>query len=112
MRITRIVSALFLGLAASGCAHYHVLVSQPERGTQPQSKVSRSAGWSAVREDVVADNCVSQSMAEVRVSRNFGQGLLSFLTLGAYQPATVTWFCAKPKAPDGEVTLPPAGGGN
>jgi hypothetical protein len=110
MRTTRSLPLLFLAFTAGGCAHYHVLVSQPERGTQPQSKVSHSAGWSATREDIIADNCVSQSMAEVRVSRNFGQGLLAFLTLGAYQPATITWFCAKPKAPDGEVTLPPAGG--
>ena len=112
MRTARFLPLLLLAPAVGGCAHYHVVVSQPERGTQPQSKVSHSAGWSAVREDVVAENCVTQSMAEVRVSRNFGQGLLAFLTLGAYQPATVTWFCAKPKAPDGEVTLPPAGGGN
>ena len=72
---------------------YHVEIVHRDEG----------AGWSAVREDVIAENCVTQSMAEVRVSRNFGQGLLAFLSLGAYQPATITWFCAKPKAPDGEV---------
>lgn len=101
----RIWFACAVGLLVSGCAHYHIMVPSPERGTQPMEAPSRSSGWGAVREDVIAKNCVSNAMAEVRVKRDFGQGLLAWLTLGAYQPATIEWYCAKPKAPDGEVDL-------
>ncbi|MES2444668.1 MAG: hypothetical protein V4574_17725 [Pseudomonadota bacterium] len=105
----KIAALLLLAAPLSGCAHYHIMVAEPERGTQPQSHGSMSAGWGAVREDVIAKNCVSNALAEVRVSRNFGQGLAAIVTFGAWQPATITWFCAKIPAPDSELNL---GSGN
>jgi hypothetical protein len=35
----------------------------------------------------------------VRITRGFGQALVSVLSLGLYAPATVHYYCATPPAP-------------
>jgi hypothetical protein len=48
-------------------------------------------------------NCTGNGVAEVIISRSFSQRLGSILTLGIYDPVTISWKCAK----DSYVTATP-----
>jgi hypothetical protein len=49
---------------------------------------------------ILAAKCVEgEQLARVLVKRNFGQGLISWLTLGLYSPATVVYECANAGEP-------------
>ena len=49
---------------------------------------------------VLAAKCLEgEQLARVLVKRNFGQGLISWLTLGLYSPATVVSECANAGEP-------------
>lgn len=57
---------------------------------------------------VLAAKCRNgEQLARVLVKRDFGQGLISWLTLGLYTPATVVYECANAgPPPTGETVLP------
>ena len=44
---------------------------------------------------VIAENCESNALDEVRVSTNFGFALVTVLSLGIWQPIEVNWRCAE-----------------
>jgi len=49
----------------------------------------------------VATECRGEPLTRVEVRRNFGQGLITLLTLGIVSPATIRFFCAAPSIPEG-----------
>lgn len=103
----RLLTTLAVVAGLAGCVQQHVIVKEPQRGTELQTHHVNSFFWGATREDVIAENCVSNAMAEVRYRQNTGQLLASFLTLGIWIPAEVQWYCAKPPVPsEGTITLP------
>jgi hypothetical protein len=86
-----------LALLTAGCAQYLVVAAQPRYAGQPHIRTQASiAGGTAVSPpQIVARDCgPHEQLAMVIVRRDFGQGLLSFLTLGMYAPATVEYRCA------------------
>lgn len=44
---------------------------------------------------VSPENCTGNGLAEVVVSRSFLQRLSSVVTLGLYDPVTISWRCGK-----------------
>jgi len=51
--------------------------------------------WSFNQVNIDPQNCICNSLAEVRVKTNIGWDLLSVLTLGTVQHYTLEWRCAK-----------------
>jgi len=49
----------------------------------------------------VATECRGEPLTRVEVRRNFGQGLITALTLGIVSPVTIRFFCAAPAIPEG-----------
>lgn len=86
-----------------GCASYLVVAPEPRYAGQPHEEGANSMLWSAVTAPypgVVAEPCGDgEQLAMVRVNRNFGQGLVTVLTLGLVSPVTVTYHCASPAPP-------------
>ena len=86
-----------------GCMQYLVQPPAPSIAGSPQSvHVNSYAGGTAQQPPyVLASECVDgEQLARVLVKRNLGQGLISWLTLGMYSPATVEYECANRGAPD------------
>lgn len=79
-------------LLLAGCAEHRLVVQRPNPGTPPVTVESAAIGWGASQERNVA-NCESNIIDEVRVKQNFGQALLSVLTLGFYMPTTIEYVC-------------------
>jgi Bor protein len=84
-----IICALFL---LAGCAEHRLVVQRPNPGPPPTEIESAAIGWGASQKRTVA-NCESNIIDEVRVKQNFGQSLLTVLTLGFYMPTTIEYVC-------------------
>jgi Bor protein len=98
------VAACSLLLASAACAQYLVAAAEPRYAGQEKdrSQVSIAGGTAASPPQVVAADCgPGEQLAIVRVTRNFGEGLLAWLTLGLYAPATVHYRCATQPQPGG-----------
>ena len=94
-----------LAVSLGGCSSHLITSARPD-GTclagQPCSIGQTSiAGRQGVSTDgasgyVTRDECGNEALRRVEVRRNFGQGLLSLVTLGIVNPATIYFTCAKP----------------
>jgi hypothetical protein len=103
-------------LSTSGCYTYHVyqvgggdgreMGNQP--GTEWRSKTLHAFLWGALRQDLPVDNCQLATgqrfgMEEVKIDKNIGHLLASFLTLGLWVPIKVSYRCGKPPVPTGNI---------
>ncbi|MEY3385654.1 MAG: hypothetical protein RIR53_465 [Bacteroidota bacterium] len=78
---------------------YHVrTVANPEtqRDANPTSTTVWVYAWGLVQPRVVAPECKSQALQDVRTSTNLGYALITVATLGFVCPLTVEYTCAKP----------------
>jgi len=97
-------------LANAGCMQYLVQPPQPSLAGTPQAVHANSYLGSEVQQPpyVLATRCRNgEQLARVLVRRDFGQGLISWLTLGLIAPATIVYTCANA----GEPPLGTSGGG-
>ena len=89
-------------LAAAGCSTTTVSVPNPDPVTEyrERNKTAHTFFWGLVQDPqtVVAENCESNSLDNVRVSTNYGFALVTVLSLGIWSPLEVNWRCAE--APD------------
>ena len=89
-------------LAAAGCSTTTVSVANPDPVTEyrERNKTAHTFFWGLVQDPqtVVAENCESNSLDNVRVSTNYGFALVTVLSLGIWSPLEVNWRCAE--APD------------
>ena len=91
------LSAGVLLLSQSGCMQYLVQPSAPSIAGSPQSVSVKSYAGGKIQQPpyILAAKCIEgEQLARVLVKRDFGQGLISWLTLGLYAPATVVYECA------------------
>ncbi|WP_209349324.1 hypothetical protein [Pontixanthobacter sp. CEM42] len=106
MKYRAILAVLALGSlpTLSSCSN-HLAVSGYQDGYCPDgncsSKQTSIAGRSGFNSNaasgrVVKDKCGTEPMTRVEVDRDFGQGLVSVLTLGIVNQATIKFQCAKP----------------
>jgi len=102
-------------IAGSGCYHTRVFTTGQPATAYTQQTV-HSLFWGLVQQNVeppTTNNCVSNSMQEVRVTTNFGYAVLTVVTLGIWSPMEIEWRCAK-QPPPSPVPLgfaPPEPGG-
>jgi hypothetical protein len=87
-------------LSLSSCVTYRVQTKKLEGTEYEQQRVS-SILWGILQSPKVVttpvcDSLGSAGMSEVYIRRNFGDFLLSAVTLGIYNPATLKWKCSKP----------------
>jgi hypothetical protein len=104
--VMKIGKALLLGIACwpiSGCVH-RFRINPVDSAPMAESKsLHISATGNGFSEPVVNAHCSGNGVAEVIVSRNFGQRFLSVASLGFYDPVMMQWKCAK----DSYVTAEP-----
>jgi hypothetical protein len=111
MRMKYVMTTAFV-IPLSGCMQY--LVQPPEPSIAGSPKVVRVNSYfgSKVQQPalyVLARECRDgEQLARVQVRRDFGQGLISWLTLNLYSPATVIYECANVAEPGlGDSSTPP-----
>jgi hypothetical protein len=104
------VGLLILTITSNGCSTVHIyqaggpaglaMGSQP--GTEWESKRINTFLWGAIRQDVIIKNCVlgdgsRLNIEEVKIEKHFGLIVANIATLGIWEPAKISWRCAKPK---------------
>ena len=94
------VILLTAALSFSNCVTYRVQ-TQKQEGTEYEQRQVSSLFWGILQSPKVVttpicDALGSPGMSEVNIRRNFGDYLLSAVTLGIYNPATLKWKCGKP----------------
>lgn len=97
MRQLRLVAACGLLPMSAGCMQYLVQPPQPSLAGSPQVIQANSYLGSEVQQPpyVLATRCrEGEQLARVLVKRDFGQGLIGWLTLGLIAPATIVYTCA------------------
>ena len=105
-----IVGFLLMIITNSGCSTVHgYQIGGPgglEGGNQPgtewESKRVHTFLWGAIRQDVQIENCrlgdgSRLNIEEFKIEKNFGSIMANILTLGIWEPAKVSWRCARPK---------------
>ncbi len=104
-----LLSAMLLtaALTFNSCVTYRVQTQKLE-GTEYEEKRVSSLFWGLLQNPKVVttpvcDSLGSPGMSEVYIRRNFGQYLLSSLTLGIYNPAKLKWKCSKPCPKTGDL---------
>lgn len=108
----RTVQALLLAgaLACSSCYSYRVAThAQPATdAVQISHAKAYSLFWGLINKPQVihTPNCDAlkiNGVSEVSVKTNFGNTLLTVVTLGIYCPVRVEWKCSKPCAQSGAL---------
>lgn len=100
----RLVGVLLAALSLSACASY-VIQSEIPTGVGPHEEgmssfAGRAGAGSHDMEFVTSERCKDKDLDRVEVQRNFGQGLISWLTFNLYNPVTVVYRCAPQSDPD------------
>jgi len=99
-KVFLVLSLLFIVIAIQSCYHYRVINTHNEPGTEYRDTVMRSYFWGLMNkpQNFHVPNCTDTCAAldEVVYSKNFGQSLLTFVTLGIVSPIKVQWKCHKP----------------
>ncbi len=101
---TRIVVCLLLyTVSCSSCFTYRVTTHAQATtdNTPANSRKACSLFWGIINKPQVITTPVCDSLgvngvSEVVVKTNFGNALVTILTLGIYCPVRVEWKCAKP----------------
>ena len=104
MRPKRTKAVALVLLLSGGCTQYLVMAPEPRYAGQPheQTIVSIAGGTgTSPHPGAVATECGPEQLAMVRVTRDFGQSMLSVLSFGLYAPATVHYYCATAAQPEG-----------
>ena len=94
------VLCLLFSSALPGCAS-HTLYNGIYEGSGPSGEefsrahtsVLGDAGLESQSSGMVARECGEEGLAKVAVRRSFGQTLLTIITLGAINPATISYQC-------------------
>jgi hypothetical protein len=100
----------------SAASTYHIYQdlglgdSQPQNmpGTEWESRNLNNFLWGLIRQDLPITNCRLANgqrlgIEEIRVGRSFMQTLVTFLTLGLWAPARISWRCARPLSQSGTL---------
>jgi hypothetical protein len=84
--------------------------SQPQNmpGTEWKSRNLNSFLWGLIRQDLPIRNCRLENgqrlgIEEIRVGRSWPQVLGTFVTLGLWAPARVSWRCCRPPSQSGTL---------
>jgi hypothetical protein len=113
MRIPYRALPLALLFATGGCMQYLVQPPEPSIAGSPRTVKVNSLLGSEVQQPpyVLAKDCGrGEQLARVLVKRDFGQGLVSWITFGLYAPATIVYECANAGDPGLGETGDPSGG--
>lgn len=88
-------------LFMSSCYTYRIGTTA-QAGTESTTVKANTYFWGLIqnpKNGIPTPNCDSlniNGMAEVQVKTNFGNALITVVTLGIWCPMKITWKCAKP----------------
>jgi Bor protein len=99
-KIFLVLFFLFVVITIQSCYHYRVINTHNDPGTEYRDTVMRAYFWGLVNkpQNFHVPNCTDTCAAldEVVFSKNFGQSILTVITLGIVSPVKVQWKCHKP----------------
>lgn len=92
-----IVMVAFVGLMCHGCYHVRTVADvESQRDANPTKTTAWVLWWGLSQPRIVAPECRSGALQDVRTSTNLGYAFLTVVTLGIVCPLDVEYTCAKP----------------
>lgn len=99
-----LVTLLLFCCLLTSCYNVRTVANvEAQRDANPQSTTVWVYAWGLAQPRVVAPECKSGALQDVRTSTNFGYALITVATLGFVCPLTVEYTCAKPCEVDPEA---------
>ena len=95
MRTAFLIALLGSVVLLQGCARYRVVVPEPTPATDYETVTLDAYFWGAIEETQHTENCLDNTIDEVRIHQTFPNILATVLTLGIWMPLEVEWKCAK-----------------
>lgn len=98
--LTILILSIVFVVTMQSCYHYRVLNTTNDPATEYRDTVMRSYLWGLVNkpQNFHIKNCTDSCAAidEVVFSKNFGQSVVTFITIGIVSSVKVQWKCHKP----------------
>jgi hypothetical protein len=88
--MTRILTAAVVAISLSGCITTKMVNSKMKAGETQDLQVVHHAGFGT---PTATPSC-PRGVASIAQGRTFGQGFMSGITLGIYEPSTIRVACA------------------
>jgi hypothetical protein len=114
-RIVQVIALLVACLACEGCYKGRVVAFQPPKkgelppnvpeGTFDKTQKVNLYFWGLLQKPpspVLADNCVTNSLKEVTVTRKGSYVAAAIFTLGIYSAIDISWQCAAQPSKQGK----------
>ena len=99
-KIFLLILFILFTLTMTSCYHYRVINTKNDPATEYRDTVMRSYFWGLANkpQNFHVPNCTDSCAAldEVVYSKNFGQSLVTVITLGIISSVKVEWKCHKP----------------
>jgi hypothetical protein len=101
MQKKKYVFAVLMMLILFSSCYNHKLITTSLPGTESKKAISNAYFWGLAVKPAnittpICDSIGSTGVTEVTVEKNFGNGLVSFLTLGFYSRVWIIYKCNKP----------------
>jgi hypothetical protein len=91
------ITVSLITLVGHSCYHVRTVAdSEAQRDPNPQQQTAWVMWWGLDQPRVLAPECRSGALQEVRTSTNLGYALITVVTLGIACPLDVEYTCAKP----------------
>lgn len=100
MRAVLLCMCVFL---LGGCAEHRLVVKRPNP-TGSEITVKSTTTIFGNKRDKIPAECSTNAIDEVRVRQNFGQTLLSAITLGFFNSVDIAYKCHNIEAPVGDTS--------
>lgn len=99
-KIKILIFSLVFTQIISGCYSYRI-ATHSQGGTEPIKVVAKSYAWGMVQNPPlistpICDSLDARGMSGLRVKKNFGRSLVTFITLGFYSAVELEYQCGKP----------------
>ena len=100
VKILFIILISFYSVCFTSC-YSHRIATNAQEGTEVTRVVVNSYFWGLVADPPkittpICDSLGSLGLSEVTIKRNFGNCLVSILTIGIYNRSTIEYKCSKP----------------
>ena len=94
-RTTAVAMIWVLLMGIPACAHYRLCGPKENCETDYKERTFHTYFWGGLQANEVAENCISNALEEVVVTKNLWHNFATVLTLGIWNPIEIKWKCRK-----------------
>lgn len=102
-KLILIISFILIQILLSSCYSYRI-GTHAQGGAESITVIAKSYAWGMVQNPPlittpICDTLGSRGMSNIRIKKNFGRSMVTFITLGFYSAVELEYQCGKNKTP-------------